>query len=883
MILDCKITQNRLRPVNICAMIDSGATGTFISKAFVELYGLTTRKKERPAKLTLFDGSDAGLITHQVEAVLKFNGLDQALTFDVTSMQGYQVVLGLPWLKTFNPTINWINETIIIDENRIAIAAGKLDTRSLDELVPKELLEPYRKVFSEEEARVLPPHRPEWDCHIDLIHPDTHPFKKRSLYQLTPDEEKAQEEWIDEHLQKGYIRSSRAKICASPFFVAKKDNEGKLTAIRLVIDYRYLNSISIKQDNPIPLVGDLVDKLKKSKIFTKMDLRYGYHLVRIREGDEWKTAFTTTKGLFEYTVMPLGFCNAPAVFQKMMNDIFFDMIGKGVVIYIDDILIHAETEEELTRITLEVLRRLQDHNLFIKPQKCRFKVSEVEFLGMMIYPGGTKMNPDKVKAIKEWPKPSKVKEVQKFLGTCNFYRRFIPNFSKISRPLNNLTQKDTKWEWGLKQQESFEELKKQFTLGKVLARPDPTKPFFVECNSSDFATGAVLSQEQEHGKQQPVAFYSKSLMPAERNYPIQDKELLAIIRALKQWRHYLLSTKTQVTVFSDHRSLEVFVGTKRLTPRQARWAEFLAPFNFVIKYMPGKETVKADAFSRRPDHIPTNHPERIQRIFSEEQFINAISTVLYEDEADILEGIQAVIPNDDSVKPQIDYITKTGNELDDWSWDGRLLRKAGKIFVPKDNDLFFAILHLHHDTFLGGHRGPRATEELIRRKYWWPRMAKTIEDYVKGCDLCQRINPKRHQAYGPLQPLSTPDRKWTHITYDFITGLPKCEGKDAILVVVDRFSKGAHFIPCTEKGLTGERTARLFLDNIWKLHGTPESTVSDRGIQFNNQFIKRLYELLNIKPSFSTAFHPQTDRSEEHTNQILENYLRAYVSHKQDN
>lgn len=158
MILDCKITQNKLRPVDICAMIDSGATGTFISKAFVELYGLTTRKKERPAKLTLFDRSNAGLITHQVEAVLKFNGLDQRLTFDVTSMQGYQVVLGLPWLKTFNPTINWIDETIIIDENRIAIAAGKIDTRSLDELVPKELLEPFRKVFSEEEARVLPPH-----------------------------------------------------------------------------------------------------------------------------------------------------------------------------------------------------------------------------------------------------------------------------------------------------------------------------------------------------------------------------------------------------------------------------------------------------------------------------------------------------------------------------------------------------------------------------------------------------------------------------------------------------------------------------------------------------------------------------------------------------
>ena len=162
-------------------------------------------------------------------------------------------------------------------------------------------------------------------------------------------------------------------------------------------------------------------------------------------------------------------------------------------------------------------------------------------------------------------------------------------------------------------------------------------------------------------------------------------------------------------------------------------------------------------------------------------------------------------------------------------------------------------------------------------------MSKTIEDYAKGCDLCQRIKPRTHQEYGPLQPLEAPDRKWTHISYDFITGLPKCEGKDTILVVVDRFSKGAHFIPCTEKGLTGEIAARLFLDNVWKLHGTPESTVSDRGIQFNNQFIKRLYELLDIKPSFSTAFHPQTDGQTERTNQILENYLRAYVSHKQDN
>lgn len=354
-------------------------------------------------------------------------------------------------------------------------------------------------------------------------------------------------------------------MTTSTFFVKKKDDQGKMSNIRLVVDYRYLNGITIKDRYPIPLIGNLTDQLGKAKFFTKMDLRYGYHLVRIAEGDEWKTAFSTRHGQFEYLVMPLGLCNAPAVFQRMMNTIFYDMLDKGVVIYLDDILLYAETEEELLELTKETLRRLRKHKLFVKPGKCRFKVKKVEFLGVLVFEGGLEMDPGKLDAIREWPVPRKVKELQSFLGFCNFYRRFIPMYSKIARPLNDLTQKASKWEWKERQQLAFTNLKKQFEIGKILAHPDPEKPFFVECDASGFAIGGELSQLDENGKRRPVAFFSKAMQPAERNYDIHDRELLAIVRTFQQWRHYLEGANHTVSVTSDDKNLEIFRTTKVLT------------------------------------------------------------------------------------------------------------------------------------------------------------------------------------------------------------------------------------------------------------------------------------------------------------------------------
>ncbi|GLB37179.1 putative chromo (CHRromatin Organisation MOdifier) domain containing protein [Lyophyllum shimeji] len=352
---------------------------------------------------------------------------------------------------------------------------------------------------------------------------------------------------------------------ASPvFFIKKKDG-----SLRLVQDYRALNAITVKNRYPLPLISELINNLRSARYFTKLDVRWGYNNVRIKEGDEWKAAFRTNRGLFEPLVMFFGLTNSPATFQTMMNDIFRDLIAQGVVcVYLDDILIYTKTLEEHRRITRIILDRLREHRLFLKPEKCKFERTEIEYLGLIISHGTASMDPVKVAGVAEWPVPRNKKEVQSFLGFTNFYRRFIRDFSHHTRPLFDLTAKDVAWTWGSGQQDAFDSLKRAITSKPVLIFPDNDRPFRVEADSSDFATGAVLSQQSpEDEKWHPVAFYSKSLNAVERNYEIHDKEMLSIICALEEWRHFLEGARHKVEIYTDHKNLQYFLTAKKLNRR----------------------------------------------------------------------------------------------------------------------------------------------------------------------------------------------------------------------------------------------------------------------------------------------------------------------------
>ena len=312
-------------------------------------------------------------------------------------------------------------------------------------------------------------------------------------------------------------------------------------------------------------------------IFTKIDLRWGYNNVRIKEGDEWKTAFVTQRGLYEATVMYFGFTNAPGTFQSMMNDILGDLIRNGhVMVYLDNILIFGNDLKEHRKIVQEVLKRLRNNDLYAKAEKSFFEADKIEYLGMIISKGHVAMDPVKVKAVLEWPEPTKVKQVQAFLGFANFYRRFIRHFAQKARPLTDLTRKDQPWIWGEEEQKAFDDLKQAFTSAPVLRIPDDVNPYRLLTDCSDFASGAVLYQFDPNDTDwHPVAFYSKSLNIHERNYDIHDKELLAIIRALEEWRHYLEGHPEKFEIWSDHKNLTYFRLAQKITRRQARWALYL--------------------------------------------------------------------------------------------------------------------------------------------------------------------------------------------------------------------------------------------------------------------------------------------------------------------
>ncbi|KAI2650240.1 Transposon Tf2-6 polyprotein [Labeo rohita] len=405
------------------------------------------------------------------------------------------------------------------------------------------------EVFSKTRAAALPPHRP-YDCTIELLS-GTCPPRGR-LYSLSIPEQAAMDKYIKEALENGFIHPSTSPAGAGFFFVEKKDG-----GLRPCIDYRGLNRITIKNRYPLPLMSTAFEILQGATIFSKLDLRNAYHLVRIREGNEWKTAFNTPTGHFEYRVMPFGLVNAPAVFQAFINDVLRDTLNKFVFVYLDDILIFSSSYQEHVQHVRQVLQRLLQNRLFIKLEKSEFHVPRVSFLGFIVSKGSLQMDPSKVRAVLDWPQPNSVKQVQRFLGFANFYRRFIRDFSSVAEPIIALTKKELRpFKWSKEAEGAFNRLKKLFTSAPILTLPDPETPFVVEVDASDSGVGAVLSQRSSvDNKLHPCAYFSRKLTPTQRNYDIGNRELLAVKMALEEWRHWLEGAKFPFLIWTDHQNL----------------------------------------------------------------------------------------------------------------------------------------------------------------------------------------------------------------------------------------------------------------------------------------------------------------------------------------
>jgi hypothetical protein len=763
------------------------------------------------------------------------------------------------------------------------------EQKTFEERVPRHY-QSFKSVFEEQASRGLPP-RKKWDHAIDLK-PDAIPSNNCKIYPLNVEEQKTLDAFLADMLERGYIRDSQSPFASPFFFVKKKD--GKL---RPVQDYRQLNSLTIKNQYPLPLISDVVDKLKDARIFTKFDIRWGYNNIRIKEGDEWKAAFKTNRGMYEPLVMFFGLMNSPATFQAMMNDTFKDLIETGkVFIYMDDILIATATIEEHRELVKQVLQRLADNNLFLKPEKCEFEQTEVEYLGMRLQQGQIAMDPIKLKGIADWPAPKNLRDVRAFLGFAGFYRRFIRNFSRLARPLNDLTQKNQKWVWGEEQNHAFETLRQRFMEAPVLIQPDVMAPFRLECDASKRACGAVLSQQGDDGHWHPVAFMSKSFIEAERNYDIYDRELLAIIRALEEWRHYLEGSPHKIEILSDHKNLEVFKEARKLTRRQARWALYLSRFDFQITHVAGRTAGKPDTLSRRPDHDNGDNDNEDRILLPTDLFSQSPVTNLYRntitltlEDADLRQRIKDCQAIDKDMVTILQYIQakrplNLGRDFKElWSVMDGLLIYDGRIAVPHDPDLRTDIVKRCHDSITAGHPGRVKTFELVQQTFWWYGMRKFTYQYVDGCATCQSTKNLPNRPHVPLVPIPPTEdaTPFATVSMDFIMDLPLSNGFDAITVFVDHdITKATVIVPCNTT-ITAEQTARLYQDNVWRRFGLPKKIISDRGTQFTSRFTQELCRLLGITQAMSTAYHPQTDGQTERMNQELEQYLRAFCNARQ--
>jgi hypothetical protein len=715
--------------------------------------------------------------------------------------------------------------------------------------------EPYRdfaKVFSEEGSHRLPKHQP-WDHAIDL-EPDAVTHWKVKSYPMSPAEQVELDKWLEENLAKGYLRPSKSPMASPVFFIKKKD--GKL---RLVQDYRRLNKITIKNCYPLPLAADIVNRLTGAQHFTKFDVRWGYHNICIKAGDEWKAAIITNRMEVEPTVMGFGMTNSPATFQSLMNSVFADLIATGVVaVYMDDILIYTPTLVKHRKIVREVLQRLQDHDLYLKPEKCKFEKQEIEYLGMIIRPGEVRMDPGKVSAVRDWPTPTTLRDVRAFLGFSNFYRRFIKDFSSIARPLHDLTKKDVPWQWHAEQQHAFDTLKEKFCQEPILKVYDPELETRVEVDASGYATGGILSQKYPDGLWHPIAYRSSSMSKEEHNYEIYDREMLGCIRALEDWRHYLEGISFEIV--TDHKNIEWWASMRDLNRRQARWTLYLSRFSFKITYRKG-ELMQANALSRfSKDQVSDKEDNRQVQVLKPEHFIRAAKAHFVPEvdslgdrihwaslrEAEVIEGLKSI----DKTAPKA---LTNGTAM--WEEDDGFIYYKGRLYVPNDRKLRQDVVKSCHNAILAGHPGKNGTIELVSRYYWWPRMAGFISAYVEGCDRCQHYRKDLHPK-ALIQPQEVPEGPWQTIGIDLIGPLPVSRGKDAILNIVDHYTKQIHLFPVTTQ-LTADGVASIYFEQVFPLHGIPKKIISDRGPQFAARSMRALYKRLGIDAGLTTAYHPQ--------------------------
>ena len=678
---------------------------------------------------------------------------------------------------------------------------------------------------------------------------------------------------------------------SAPVLVLPKKKPGEY---RLVVDHRGLNEVLRKDSYPLPRIDDLLDLLKAAKVFSVLDLRSGFHQIKVRKEDRHKTAFVCAEGLFEYLRLSMGMANAPSCFQRLLETIFADMASEGVLVYIDDLILFSNTEAEHEILLEKVLGRLEAAKLSLRPDKCDLFRSQVRYLGHLVSAEGIYPLHENVKNVKHFPVPTDVHTLRRFIGLASYYRRFVKGFASIAKPLTDLTKKNNAWVWGQPERHAFETLKAKLIAPPILAYPRYDSPFKLTTDASDWCLGSVLSQVQE-GVERVIAYGSRCLTAAEKNYSTTEKECLSIVHFLGEYRHYLLGR--HFIVESDHAPLSLLNQRgKEPKGRLGRWQLQLSEFDFEVRYRPGRVITNADTMSRLPASAVNNIGVMNGDLDSEDEAEAELDGSL------AAPKIKIAQQKDEFCRQMINYLRRQELPPTNDRLAKRIVLEADQFLLRGDGILTHlpnpkvsaspgigmnpvivlpeplrgAALGLLHDHFSGGHFGFQKTLRKVQERFYWPRMYTDIDNYTRSCTSCARVKTPPVRRRAPHATYSRATAPLDCVEMDIVGEIsPPSNGCKVILVVTDLFTKFAEAYPLENQ--KAPLIARTLVNEFFSRYGCPNVIRSDRGKNFLASVVKEVCKLYKIKRVVGSSYHPESQGGVERQNRTLVETLKHYT------